>query len=45
MSIFGRYAHIMWIPFFPVGKTQVAECTRCKRTYDKTDCFQNRRPT
>ncbi|TXF88301.1 hypothetical protein FUA23_15080 [Neolewinella aurantiaca] len=34
MSIFGRYAHIMWIPFFPIGKTPVAECTRCKRTYD-----------
>jgi hypothetical protein len=37
MSIFGRYAHIMWIPFFPVGKTQIAECTRCQRTYDKSD--------
>jgi hypothetical protein len=33
MSIFGRYAHIMWIPLFPIGKTPVAECVRCKRTY------------
>lgn len=37
MSIFGRYAHVMWIPLFPIGKTPVAECTRCKRTYDGTD--------
>jgi len=37
MSIFGRYAHVMWIPFFPIGKTPVAECTRCKRTYDKSE--------
>ena len=37
MSIFGRYAHLVWIPFFPVGKVAVAECTRCKRTYDKSE--------
>lgn len=43
MSIFGRYAHILWIPFFPIGKTQVAECTRCKRTYDKSDFSEKMR--
>lgn len=32
ISIFGRYAHIFWIPFFPLGKKGVAECTHCKRT-------------
>lgn len=37
MSIFGRYAHVMWIPFFPIGKTPIAECTHCKRTYDKSE--------
>ncbi len=37
MSIFGQYAHVMWIPLFPIGKTPVAECTRCKRTYDKSE--------
>jgi hypothetical protein len=37
MSIFGKYAHVMWIPLFPIGKTPVAECTRCKRTYDKSE--------
>ncbi len=37
MSFFGRYAHIMWIPLFPIGKTPVAECTHCKRTYRKAE--------
>lgn len=37
MSIFGRYAHVMWIPLFPIGKTPVAECTHCKRTYDSSE--------
>lgn len=32
-SVFGRYAHIYWIPLFPIGKTNVLECTHCKRTY------------
>lgn len=37
MSVFGRYAHVMWIPVFPLGKRQIAECTRCKRTYDSAN--------
>jgi hypothetical protein len=37
MSIFGRYAHVMWIPLFPIGKTPIAECTHCKRTYDSSE--------
>ena len=37
VSFFGKYAHVMWIPLFPFGKVAVAECTRCKRTYDKTE--------
>ncbi len=32
ISIFGRYAHIFWIPFFPIGKKGVSECNHCKRT-------------
>ena len=36
-SIFGRYAHLMWIPLFPFSKVAVAECTRCKRTYEKSE--------
>ena len=33
-SVFGKYAHVYWIPFFPVGKTTVVECNNCKRTYE-----------
>ena len=32
ISIFGRYAHVYWIPFFPLGKKGVSECTNCKVT-------------
>ncbi|WP_395063822.1 hypothetical protein [Flavobacterium sp.] len=33
-SIFGKYAHIYWIPFFPVSKITVAECNNCKKTFE-----------
>lgn len=36
-STFGKYAHIYWIPFFPIGKVGVAECTNCKRTIPKKE--------
>ncbi len=36
-SIFTRYAHIYWIPFFPYEKPTVTECARCQQTWtDKT---------
>lgn len=28
--IFGRYAHLFWIPLFPMGKPGITECTHCK---------------
>lgn len=34
-SVFGKYAHIFWIPTFPLGRKAFAECTHCKRTLDK----------
>jgi hypothetical protein len=37
ISTFGKYAHIYWIPFFPIGKVGVAECTNCKRTIEKKE--------
>ena len=33
-SVYGRYAHIYWIPFFPIKKICVVECQNCKLTYD-----------
>lgn len=37
ISVFGRYAHIFWIPFFPIDKKAVAECAHCKRTIEQKD--------
>ncbi len=31
-AIFGKYAHVYWIPLFPMGKTAVLECNHCKKT-------------
>ncbi len=31
MNVFQRYAHVFWIPFFPVGKTGVSQCDHCKQ--------------
>ncbi len=33
-SVFGKYAHIYWIPLFPISKITVAECNSCKKTYE-----------
>ena len=32
-AIFGKYAHIYWIPSFPIGRENVVECNSCKRTF------------
>jgi hypothetical protein len=32
-SVFGKYAHIYWIPLFPLGKSNVLECDHCKKTF------------
>jgi len=31
MHVFQQYAHVFWIPFFPIGKTAVSQCTHCKQ--------------
>src|SRR5687767_980352 len=31
LSIFQKYAHVFWIPFFPLGKIAVSECNHCKQ--------------
>ena len=30
-SIFGRYAHVYWIPLFPIGKVSASECGHCRQ--------------
>ncbi|NNC70951.1 MAG: hypothetical protein HKN90_09040 [Flavobacteriaceae bacterium] len=34
VSVFGKYAYLYWIPFFPIGKKGVSECDNCKRTLE-----------
>jgi hypothetical protein len=31
MHVFQKYAHVFWIPFFPLGKYGVTECSHCKQ--------------
>lgn len=31
VSIFQRYFHIFWIPFFPIGKAKVSQCGHCRQ--------------
>jgi zinc-ribbon family len=31
LYIFQKYAHVFWIPFFPLGKTVVSQCGHCKQ--------------
>jgi|JFJP01.1.fsa_nt_gi zinc-ribbon family len=39
-SVFGKYAHVYWIPFFPIGKVTVTECNNCKRTFEYSELPQ-----
>jgi len=32
-TIFGQYAHLYWIPFFPIGRKNFTECYSCKMTF------------
>ncbi len=36
-SVYGRYSHIYWIPFFPIGKEKILECNSCKSSYHLKD--------
>lgn len=37
LYVFGNYAHIFWMPVFPLGKDVIAECSHCKRTIEQKD--------
>jgi hypothetical protein len=32
-AVYARYAHIYWIPLFPMSKKATSECKHCLRTY------------
>lgn len=31
LSVFQKYAHVFWIPFFPIGKTGISQCAHCQQ--------------
>lgn len=31
LHVFQQYAHIFWIPFFPIGKKGISQCNNCKQ--------------
>ena len=37
MSVFSNYAHVFWIPLFPLTKKVVATCNHCKAFYELKD--------
>jgi hypothetical protein len=40
VSTFSKYFHFFWIPIIPLFKTHIAECTHCKKSYDKVHFTQ-----
>ena len=34
MSVFSRYAHIFWLPTFPVGRRGGSQCTNCQQVLE-----------
>jgi hypothetical protein len=41
MSVFQRYAHVFWIPLFPIGKVGVTQCSHCKQVLQKKEFSRN----
>ena len=32
--VFGKYAHVYWVPLFPMEKICVVECNNCSKTFE-----------
>lgn len=37
VSSYGRYAHVFFIPLFPLSKKKIIECSHCKTSYHPKD--------
>src|SRR5690606_7379664 len=37
LHVFQKYAHIFWIPLFPLAKTTVSQCNNCKQVLKKKE--------
>ncbi len=40
ISVFGKYAHVFWIPVFPMGKSGASQCQHCKQTLKEKEMPQ-----
>jgi len=45
VNVFQKYAHVFWIPFFPIGKTAVSQCSHCKETLQLKEMPDNYKNT
>jgi len=34
---FQKYAHVFWIPFFPIGKLYMTQCNHCKQVLNENE--------
>ena len=41
MKVFQKYAHVFWIPIFPIGKTASSQCSHCKQVLQKKEFTGN----
>jgi hypothetical protein len=41
IALYQKYAHIFWIPLFPIGKSGVAQCAQCKQVQQKENLTGN----
>jgi hypothetical protein len=37
MHVFQKYAHVFWIPFFPIRKIGVSQCNHCKQVLKQNE--------
>jgi hypothetical protein len=43
-SVYSRYAHVYYIPFFPFSKAAVAQCTHCQQAWEEKTLSSELRP-
>ncbi|MCL5244646.1 zinc ribbon domain-containing protein [Cellulophaga sp. 20_2_10] len=41
VEVYGKYAHLYWIPIFPIGKTGAAVCTNCNTVFEPRQMDHN----
>ncbi|NLO71197.1 MAG: zinc-ribbon domain-containing protein [Porphyromonadaceae bacterium] len=41
MVIIQRYAHVFWIPFLPIGKKALTQCSHCQQVLEKKEFPSN----